>query len=104
MNQCALHGIDPTDVDPAILQKYEIWLGPNLDHPSKTQESIPFEKVSFADRLHRSEDGEAREVYCEGCLQDKNRESLAFSIQYEQNDEIKVSAFSNQAHLRTLTH
>lgn len=89
--RCALHQIGSRDVDTTTLNKNDIWLGRNLSTSSARKALIPFHKIPFRDWLQPSADNEERLVYCGDCLKYQSKDPLTFTLQYEQNDQMKVS-------------
>lgn len=88
--RCALHQAGETEIDPAPLDKENVWLGRNLETSSARKRSIPFHRLPLEDQLHPSTDNEGRLVYCGDCLKVGSKDPLPFTLQYEQDDEIKV--------------
>lgn len=90
MGQCALHKTCSREVERALLDKHNVWLGTKHEDPSRRTVSIPFYGIPSADCLQLSVEDEGW-VYCEKCVENKLQCPALFRLRHEQNDYIKVS-------------
>lgn len=95
MGQCALHKPCSREVERALLEKHDVWIGTKHEDPSTRLESIPFAKTPSADRLHRSVEDEGW-IYCQQCVKTGLQCPALFRLCHEQNDYMKVSGIEFQ--------